>query len=154
LLRWYRKAARDLPWRRTSDPYAIWVSEIMLQQTTVAAVIPYWERFLVRFPDVAALASSREEDVLAAVDRAGLLPAGALASAGALAVMERHDGNVPTGFDELLNLPGIGRYTAGAISSVAFGRETPVVDGTSSACSRACSLSTDRMRGIGRSRSV
>ena len=129
LLRWYRKAARDLPWRRTSDPYAIWVSEIMLQQTTVAAVIPYWERFLARFPDVAALAGSREEDVLAAWTGLGYYRRARSLRAGAVAVMERHEGRVPSGFEDLLELPGIGRYTAGAISSVAFGRETPVVDG-------------------------
>src|SRR6185295_11314038 len=129
LLRWYRKHRRDLPWRRTADPYAIWVSEAMLQQTTVAAVIPYWERFLERFPDPASLAASREEDVLALWSGLGYYARARALRRGALAVMERHGGRLPGEPESLMALPGIGRYTAGAIASVAFGRETPVVDG-------------------------
>src|SRR5882672_4290591 len=129
ILRWYRRAKRDLPWRRTTDPYAIWVSEAMLQQTTVAAVIPYWERFLERFPDAAALAGGGEEDVLALWSGLGYYRRARALRAGALAVMERHGGRVPEETEALMALPGIGRYTAGAIASVAFGRETPVVDG-------------------------
>jgi A/G-specific adenine glycosylase len=129
LLRWYRRAKRDLPWRRTKDPYAIWVSEAMLQQTTVAAVIPYWERFLERFPDLKTLASAQEDDVLAAWSGLGYYRRARSLREGAIAVMERHDGRVPRELHALLDLPGIGRYTAGAIASVAFGREEPVVDG-------------------------
>ena len=129
ILRWYRRAKRDLPWRRTADPYAIWVSEAMLQQTTVAAVIPYWERFLERFPDAATLAASREEEVLALWSGLGYYRRARALRQGALAVMERHGGRVPDEAEALMALPGIGRYTAGAIASVAFGRETPVVDG-------------------------
>ena len=129
ILRWYRRAKRDLPWRRTTDPYAIWVSEAMLQQTTVAAVIPYWERFLERFPDAATLAAGGEEDVLALWSGLGYYRRARALRQGALAVMERHGGRVPDETEALLALPGIGRYTAGAIASVAFGRETPVVDG-------------------------
>jgi A/G-specific adenine glycosylase len=129
LLRWYRREKRDLPWRRTTDPYAIWVSEVMLQQTTVAAVIPYWERFLDRFPDAAALAKSREEDVLALWSGLGYYRRARALRDGAIAVMERHGGRVPDEPHALIGLPGIGRYTMGAISSLAFGRETPVVDG-------------------------
>lgn len=129
ILRWYRRAKRDLPWRRTADPYAIWVSEAMLQQTTVAAVIPYWERFLERFPDPATLAASREEDVLALWSGLGYYARARALRQGALAVMERHGGRLPDEPEALMALPGIGRYTAGAIASLAFGRETPVVDG-------------------------
>jgi A/G-specific adenine glycosylase len=129
LLRWYRRAKRDLPWRRTTDPYAIWVSEVMLQQTTVAAVIPYWERFLKRFPDTAKLAAAREEDVLALWSGLGYYQRARALRLGAIAVMERHGGYVPDEPEALLGLPGVGRYTAGAIASLAFGRETPVVDG-------------------------
>jgi A/G-specific adenine glycosylase len=129
LLRWYDRAKRDLPWRRTTDPYAIWVSEVMLQQTTVAAVIPYWERFLERFPDAATLAGSREDDVLALWSGLGYYRRAQALRRGAIAVMEHHGGRVPETPDVLLGLPGIGRYTAGAIASVAFGRETPIVDG-------------------------
>ncbi len=129
LLRWYRAAKRDLPWRRTKDPYAIWVSEVMLQQTTVAAVIPYWVRFLERFPDTASLAAGREEDVLALWSGLGYYQRARALRRGAIAVMEHHGGRVPEAAADLLGLPGIGRYTAGAIASLAFGRETPVVDG-------------------------
>jgi len=129
LLRWYRAAKRDLPWRRTTDPYAIWVSEVMLQQTTVAAVIPYWERFLERFPDTASLAAGREEEVLALWSGLGYYQRARALRSGAIAVMERHGGRLPEEAAELMGLPGIGRYTAGAIASLAFGRETPVVDG-------------------------
>jgi A/G-specific adenine glycosylase len=129
ILRWYRRAKRDLPWRRTKDPYAIWVSEVMLQQTTVAAVIPYWERFLDRFPDTASLAAGREEDVLALWSGLGYYRRARALREGAMAVMERHGGRVPDRAETLIGLPGIGRYTAGAIASLAYGRETPCVDG-------------------------
>ena len=129
ILRWYRRAKRDLPWRRTTDPYAIWVSEVMLQQTTVAVVIPYWERFLDRFPDAATLAAGREEDVLALWSGLGYYRRARALREGAIAVMDNHGGRVPETAAALIGLPGIGRYTAGAIASVAFGRETPVVDG-------------------------
>jgi len=129
LLRWYRRAKRDLPWRRTTDAYAIWVSEVMLQQTTVAAVIPYWQRFLDRFPDAAALAASEEEQVLALWSGLGYYGRARSLRKGAIAVMERHGGRVPGDAEALQELPGVGRYTAGAIASLAFGKETPVVDG-------------------------
>jgi A/G-specific adenine glycosylase len=101
----------------------------MLQQTTVAAVIPYWERFLERFPDTASLAAGREEDVLALWSGLGYYRRARALRQGAMAVMERHGGRVPEDAEALLGLPGVGRYTAGAIASLAFGRETPVVDG-------------------------
>jgi A/G-specific adenine glycosylase len=127
LLDWYRAGHRDLPWRRTSDPYRIWVSEIMLQQTRAQAVIPYYERFLTRFPSVEALASSAEEDVLALWAGLGYysrarnlrLAAQQIASAGGF----------PRRYEELRELPGIGDYTAAAVASIAFGAAVPVVDG-------------------------
>jgi A/G-specific adenine glycosylase len=129
LLRWYRAHRRDLPWRRTRDPYAIWVSEVMLQQTRVAVVVPYYEKFLVRFPDVGALAVAEDEEVLAAWSGLGYYRRARALLAGARRVMERHEGRVPENVEALRELPGVGRYTAGAIASAAFGREAPVLDG-------------------------
>jgi A/G-specific adenine glycosylase len=144
LLRWYRKHQRDLPWRRTRDPYAIWVSEAMLQQTTVAAVIPYWERFLNRFPNVAVLARASEEEVLALWTGLGYYRRARALREGAVAVMERHRGLVPGDRESLLALPGIGPYTAGAIASVAFGHAEPVVDGNvKRVFSRLFAIATD-----------
>ncbi|HSA59378.1 MAG TPA: A/G-specific adenine glycosylase [bacterium] len=124
LLAWYRKNRRDLPWRRTKDPYAIWVSEIMLQQTTVEAVIPYYERFLKRFPTVKALAAGSEEDVLRLWSGLGYYSRARNLHRAAGMIVE-----LPGSVEELMKLPGIGRYTAGAIASIAFGRKAPIVDG-------------------------
>jgi len=129
LLRWFGRHARDLPWRRTRDPYAIWVSEIMLQQTQVRTVLPYYERFLARFPDVRSLAAASEEEVLAAWSGLGYYRRARSLRAGARAVLERHAGVLPGDADALRTLPGIGRYTAGAIASIAFGKPEPVLDG-------------------------
>ena len=129
LLAWYRKERRDLPWRRTRDPYAIWVAEIMLQQTRVAVVVPHYLRFLERFPDVRALARAREDDVLAAWSGLGYYRRARALRAAAVEVRERHAGRVPSDAASLARLPGIGRYTAGAIASQAFGAREPVVDG-------------------------
>jgi A/G-specific adenine glycosylase len=129
ILRWYLVHRRDLPWRRTRDPYAIWVSEIMLQQTRVETVVPYYERFLGRFPTVAALAGAREPDVLAAWSGLGYYTrARNLKSAAALLVRER-GGVVPRDPEGLRALPGVGAYTAAAIASVAFGAPAAAVDG-------------------------
>src|SRR5262249_42548732 len=125
MLRWYRRAKRDLPWRHTSDPYAIWVSEVMLQQTTVTAVIPYWTRFMQRFPDVRSLATAREDDVLAEWSGLGYYARARALRHGAIAVMAHHRGRIPCDVESLLSIPGIGRYTAGAIASLAFGSESP-----------------------------
>lgn len=129
LLRWYRRHRRDLPWRRTRDPYAIWVSEVMLQQTRVAVVLNYYERFLRRFPDVAALARASEDEVLAAWSGLGYYRRAISLRRGAIAVTERSGGELPDDPAALIEIPGIGRYTAGAIASVAFGRDAPVLDG-------------------------
>jgi A/G-specific adenine glycosylase len=129
LLRWYARSKRDLPWRRTRDAYAIWVSEIMLQQTQVKTVLSYYERFLERFPDVATLSAATEEEVLASWSGLGYYRRARALRAGAQQVVERHGGRVPRDPTLLRELPGIGRYTAGAVSSIAFGAEEPVLDG-------------------------
>jgi A/G-specific adenine glycosylase len=129
LLGWYDRAARDLPWRRTRDPYAIWVSEAMLQQTTVDTVVPYYERFLSRYPDAASLALADEDALLAVWSGLGYYRRARLLKAGAGRIVVEHGGRVPSRLEEIRALPGVGRYTAGAIASIAFGVMTPVVDG-------------------------
>lgn len=129
LLRWYDRHARDLPWRRTRDPYAIWVSETMLQQTRVETVIPYFERFLERFPTVEALARAHEDAVLSQWSGLGYYRRARLLHAGAREVVSRYGGRVPEDPEARRALPGVGRYTAGAIGSIAFDRAEPVVDG-------------------------
>lgn len=129
LLRWYDQAARDLPWRRTRDPYAIWVSEVMLQQTRVETVIPYYDRFLKRFPTPAALAEADEDAVLSLWSGLGYYRRARLLHAGAREVVECYGGRVPESAEDRRALPGVGRYTAGAIGSIAFDEPEPVVDG-------------------------
>ena len=125
LLRWYDANSRDLPWRRTSDPYRIWVSEVMLQQTRAQAVIPYYERFLDQFPTPASLAQAPEEAVLACWSGLGYYSrARNLRKAAALI-----DGAFPAEYDAIRKLPGIGDYTAAAIASIAFGLPHAVLDG-------------------------
>ena len=129
ILRWYLKHRRDLPWRSTQDPYAIWVSEIMLQQTRVETVIPYYYRFLERFPNVRSLAKASEADVLARWSGLGYYGrARNLRDAASLLVRE-HAAQLPEDPAALRRLPGVGEYTAAAISSVAFGRPAAAVDG-------------------------
>lgn len=122
----YGKVRRDLPWRRTRDPYAIWVSEVMLQQTRVQTVIPYWERWMAKFPTVRALADAPLDDVLAAWAGLGYYSRARNLHAGAKAVRET---GLPGRASELRGVPGIGPYTAGAIASIAFGEKAPLVDG-------------------------
>jgi A/G-specific adenine glycosylase len=129
LLAWYRAERRDLPWRRTRDPYAIWVSETMLQQTRVETAIPYYERFLERFPHVGALATADLDDVLGSWAGLGYYGRARNLKAAAEQVVERFGGRLPEDPDALLTLPGVGRYTAGAVASIAFDRPAPVVDG-------------------------
>jgi A/G-specific adenine glycosylase len=126
LLRWYRRNRRDLAWRRTCDPYAIWLSEIMLQQTRVAAVEPYYERFLRRFPDVETLARAPLDEVLALWSGLGYYRRARFLHQAAGVVAEQ---GLPTDAAGLRELPGIGRYTAAAIASIAFGEPVAVVDG-------------------------
>jgi A/G-specific adenine glycosylase len=129
MLAWFDRVRRDMPWRRTRDPYAIWVSETMLQQTQVATVVPYYRRFLERFPTVASLAAAPLGDVLALWAGLGYYRRAKHLRLAAQEVVARHGGRVPGTVEELLALPGIGRYTAGAVGSIAFNLPAPVVDG-------------------------
>jgi len=129
LLRWYRRERRDLPWRRTRDPYRVWISEAMLQQTRVDTVIPYYHRFLERFPDVEALAGADLDDVLGAWQGLGYYSRARNLKRAAEHVVECHGGALPDTADALRELPGVGRYTAGAVASIAFDRPEPIVDG-------------------------
>ncbi len=129
LLRWFDHQKRDLPWRATTDPYTIWVSEVMLQQTQVDRVIPYFERFVARFPTVKKLASAPLDDVLAAWSGLGYYTRARNLHAAAKAMVAAHRGTLPDSVEALLALPGFGRYTAGAVASIAFGLPAPLVDG-------------------------
>ena len=129
LLEWYRKSKRSLPWRGHPDPYAVWVSEIMLQQTRVEAVIPYFQRWMERFPTIADLAKAPEREVLSAWEGLGYYARARNLRKAAQAVVEQHGGQLPRTADELRRLPGIGRYTAGAIASIAFDLDEPALDG-------------------------
>jgi A/G-specific adenine glycosylase len=129
LLEWYAANKRQLPWRKTRDTYRIWVSEMMLQQTRVAAVLEHYRLFLERFPDVAALAGAEEADVLAAWSGLGYYRRARAMHAVARKVVEEFGGKFPQTAKELESLPGIGRYTAAAIASIAFGEPRAVVDG-------------------------
>lgn len=129
LLRWFEKKARDLPWRRTRDPYAIWVSEIMLQQTQVATVIPYYHKFLKSFPTVRHLARADLSEVLKIWEGLGYYSRARNLHRASQMVSNHFHGKIPDTPKDLLGLPGIGRYTAGAILSIAFNREEPILDG-------------------------
>ncbi|HEX7055582.1 MAG TPA: A/G-specific adenine glycosylase [Bacilli bacterium] len=129
LLQWYSAGKRDLPWRRTNDPYRIWVSEIMLQQTRVDTVIPYYCRFLERFPTVQALAAAPEEEVLKLWEGLGYYSRARNLHKAARVVVENHGGIVPKDKEEMSRLPGVGPYTAGAVLSIAYDVAEPAVDG-------------------------
>lgn len=129
LLDWYDANKRDLPWRKTSDPYAIWVSEIMLQQTRVDTVIPYYESFLHHFPTIANLAEADEETLLKIWEGLGYYSRVRNMQRAAQQMMENFGGRFPKNYQDIASLKGIGPYTAGAISSIAFGLPTPAVDG-------------------------
>jgi A/G-specific adenine glycosylase len=129
LLNWFDERRISLPWRDSADPYAIWVSEIMLQQTQVATVIPYFERWMRRFPSVAALASAPHDLVMKAWEGLGYYSRARHLHAAARMVVEHHGGRVPDNWAEIRRLPGVGDYTAGAVLSMAFGQAVPAVDG-------------------------
>ena len=129
LLDWYRTNKRDLPWRRTKDPYRIWVAEVMLQQTRVDTVIPYYERFLKKFPDVRALARASEDSVLKAWENLGYYSRARHLHEAARAVVKQFGGTIPDEMEDLRILPGVGAYTAGAILSIAYGKRFAAVDG-------------------------
>lgn len=125
---WFRKCGRDLPWRTRHDPYAVFVSEFMLQQTTVAAVIPYFERWMKAFPDVRALARADEQDVLSHWQGLGYYSRGRNLLRAAREIQERFDGEIPRDISALRKLPGIGPYTAAAVAAFAFDECVPVLD--------------------------
>lgn len=129
LLAWYAKNKRILPWRDHPDAYAVWISEIMLQQTRVETVIPYFERWMRLFPTVQALAEASEQEVLNAWEGLGYYSRARNLYKAAKVVAEKYDGELPRGMAELVKLPGIGRYTAGAIASIAFRADEPALDG-------------------------
>jgi A/G-specific adenine glycosylase len=129
LLAWFQRSARDLPWRRTLDPYAIWVSEIMLQQTQVKTVIPYWTRWMKALPDIRSLARAPLDQVLKLWEGLGYYTRARNLQSAAQTVLDQFGGLFPRAFSDVLSLPGIGRYTAGAICSIAFNQPTPILDG-------------------------
>lgn len=129
LLAWYKAHQRDLPWRRTTDPYAILVAEVMLQQTQVATALSYYERFIARFPNVEALARASLDEVLKVWEGLGYYVRARNLHQAAKQILEDYAGQLPSSTKALLALPGIGRYTAGAIASIAFGKDEPVLDG-------------------------
>jgi A/G-specific adenine glycosylase len=129
LLAWWDAGHAHYPWRQTSDPYAIWVAEVMLQQTQIATVLPYYDRWLARYPDVASLARAPLADVLKSWEGLGYYSRARNLHAASRLLMADYGGHLPETAAELIKLPGIGRYTAGAISSIAFGRAESVVDG-------------------------
>src|SRR5712692_1411321 len=129
LLRWFHEHRRDLPWRRTDDPYRIWISEVMLQQTRVAAVLPYYKRFLTRFPSVGALAGAREAEVLKYWAGLGYYSRARLLHRAAKEIVARHRGRFPRDVESAKALPGVGPYTAAAVLSIAYDVPLPVLDG-------------------------
>jgi len=129
LLEWYDTNRRILPWRENATPYRVWVSEIMLQQTRVEAVKPYFERFMAALPDIDSLAKASEEDLLKLWEGLGYYNRVRNLQKAAIQMIETYDGDMPGEYEELLKLKGIGSYTAGAIASIAFGKRVPAVDG-------------------------
>jgi A/G-specific adenine glycosylase len=129
LLNWYKKNKRSLPWRGHPDSYAVWVSEVMLQQTRVETVIPYFNKWMLLFPTVPALASASEHDVLNAWEGLGYYSRARNLHQAAKIVVRDHEGKLPQDINLLIKLPGIGRYTVGAIASIAFGMDAPALDG-------------------------
>ena len=129
LLAWYREHRRDLPWRENVNAYRVWVSEVMLQQTRVDVVAPYFQRFLDRFPEIADLANASTDEVVALWSGLGYYRRARSLHAGAQHVLEAHGGSFPRDYTQALKIPGVGPYTAGAILSIAYGIPVPVVDG-------------------------
>jgi A/G-specific adenine glycosylase len=129
LLNWYRISARELPWRGHPDPYVVWVSEIMLQQTRVETVIPYFQRWISRFPTIPALAAAPQQEVLNEWEGLGYYSRARNLHRAAQIILEEYNGQLPQDAKTLSELPGIGRYTAAAIASIAFGRDEPALDG-------------------------
>ena len=129
LLAWFSQNARDLPWRRTRDPYAIWVSEIMLQQTQVKTVLPYWNRWMRELPTIRSLANASPERIHKLWEGLGYYTRVRNMQRAARVIVEKRGGRFPEKFDDVLALPGVGRYTAGAICSIAFNQPAAALDG-------------------------
>ena len=129
LLAWYKNHGRSLPWRQSSDSYHVWISEVMLQQTQVDTIIPYYQRFLEKFPDIKALADAPLQDVLKAWENMGYYRRAHCLHEAANIIMTKYNGRIPETWDELMDLPGIGAYTAGAILSISFGKAVTAIDG-------------------------
>ncbi len=129
LLQWFLKNARPLPWRRKYTPYEVWVSEIMLQQTQVETALPYFKHWMKTFPTVKSLAESDEKKVLKAWQGLGYYSRARNIHESAKLIMQKYNGNFPENYDDILSLKGVGRYSAGAIASIAFNQEKPIVDG-------------------------
>ena len=129
LLDWIGRERRDFPWRQRRDPYAVWISEVMLQQTQAATVTPYFERWMLQFPDIHTLAAAPLEDVLKAWEGLGYYARARNIHRAAQIIVAEYGGQIPANQEALLAVPGIGRYTAGAILSLAFGQAVPVLDG-------------------------
>ena len=150
---WYFTHRRRLPWREEPTPYRVWVSEIMLQQTQVATVLPYFERFIAAFPDVASLAAASDEELLSRWSGLGYYRRARNLHAAARLIAHEHGGALPGDVEDLLALPGIGRYTAGAIASIAFGRRAAVLDGNvARVLSRLFAIDTPADSGPGQKR--
>ena len=129
LLNWYQDHARSLPWRENPDPYSVWITEIMLQQTRVETVLPYYERWMKRFPTITSLALASQQEVLSAWEGLGYYSRARNLHHAAQIVLDEYEGKLPPDVKSLRQLPGIGRYTAGAIASIAFGNDEPALDG-------------------------
>ena len=130
LIQWHKTSGRhNLPWQNTDNPYLIWLSEIMLQQTQVSTVLTYFEKFIKRFPNIDALANAEEERVLELWSGLGYYARARNLHKTAIEISKNYDGKFPSSFDTLLTLPGIGRSTAGAISAFAFKKKKPILDG-------------------------
>lgn len=153
LLAWYRRSRRDLPWRRTDDPYAIWLSETMLQQTRVDTVLPYYRRFLEALPTVRALAEAPESRVLSLWSGLGYYRRARMLHAAARRVIREHRGEVPRDVEGLRGLEGVGEYTAGAVASIAYGVRAALVDGNVvRVLSRLFAVEEDASTGAGKAR--
>ncbi len=147
---WYAVHRRALPWRDAADPYAVWVSEVMLQQTRAATIEPYFRRWMARFPTIAALAAAHEDDVLSAWQGLGYYSRARNLRHAARTIVAVHGGTLPRTYDDLAALPGIGPYTAGAVASIAFGARVPAIDGNvRRVVGRLLAARTDVARGEG-----
>jgi A/G-specific adenine glycosylase len=129
LVKWYDREKREMPWRNTSDPYLIWVSEVMLQQTQVTTVIPYFERWVLKFPTIESLAKAPESKVLKLWEGLGYYSRARNLQKAAQKVVAQYESQVPSKLEEIMSLPGVGRYTAGAVLSIAYEKKVPILDG-------------------------